>query len=412
LFYGWVIVAGVFLAQFFMTGFFTYGFPLLVDPVQREFDASVTQVQLGLSAGSLVGAVLAPVFGPLADRWSARGMILIGAVALIASLLLMSISTSVVWFSVVMATLISCANLLLGPITGSTIVSRWFAEARGRALGVAATGTSAGGAIIPLLFGSWIVSMGWRGALQALAVCVAILVVPLFVFAVKDDPSQAGLFPDGADSAPPATAASAAASRPWTTTEVLRSRSYWLISCSLGLLFVAYVGLLANLHKYATTLGVEVDSASLLISLIAVSGFVGKLIFGWAADRMSLRAGLWTAQALAATGVALFSLEPEFPVMLVAAVFMGLAAGGMLPVWGAMVAAAFGTASYGRVMGLIMPVISLFTFPGPILAATSMDVTGSYQLALRGFVVAIVAASILLVPLRLETTRDDGGATA
>jgi MFS family permease len=88
--------------------------------------------------------------------------------------------------------------------------------------------------------------------------------------------------------------------------------------------------------------------------------------------------------------------------MLAASILMGLAAGGMLPVWGAMVAAAFGVASYGRVMGLIMPVIAMFSFPGPVLAATSMDATGSYQLAMRGFVVAIASAALLLLPLRLE----------
>lgn len=86
--------------------------------------------------------------------------------------------------------------------------------------------------------------------------------------------------------------------------------------------------------------------------------------------------------------------------MLLAAGLMGLAAGGMLPVWGAMVAAAFGVASYGRVMGLIMPIISVCTFPGPILAATSMDRTGSYTLAFQAFVGSIGLAALLLLPLR------------
>ena len=36
MYYGWLIVAGAFLAQFFITGFFTYGFPLMVVPVEME----------------------------------------------------------------------------------------------------------------------------------------------------------------------------------------------------------------------------------------------------------------------------------------------------------------------------------------------------------------------------------------
>lgn len=407
MFYGWVIVVGVFLAQFFMIGFFSYGFPLLVDPVQKEFGASVTQVQLGISIGALVGAVAAPILGPLVDRWSARGMIIIGALLLISALLLMSISTGVYQFVAVFSTVLCGANMLLGPITGSTLVSRWFDATRGRALGIAATGTSVGGAVMPLLLGSWIASLGWRGGLQMLAACVAVVVVPILVFGIRNHPSDKGLFPDGATSAPVAST-SGHATRVWTTSSILQNPSYWLIGSSLGLLFLSYVGVLSNLHKYATELGVDVNSASALISTIAAAGFVGKLIFGWAADRISLRVGLWLAQGLAAAGIAILSFEPGYSTMALAATLMGLAAGGMMPVWGAMVAAAFGTASYGRVMGLIMPVIAIFTFPGPILAAWSMDATESYQLALRGFVVVIAAAAAMLIPLRLATEEPPG----
>ena len=38
---------------------------------------------------------------------------------------------------------------------------------------------------------------------------------------------------------------------------------------------------------------------------------------------------------------------------------MGLAAGGILPVWGALMAAIFGVANVGRSMGLQAPIISL-----------------------------------------------------
>jgi MFS family permease len=240
-----------------------------------------------------------------------------------------------------------------------------------------------------------------------LAACVAVAVVPILIFGIRNHPSDLGLFPDGATSEPIASS-SGQATRVWSTSEVLRNPSYWLIGSSLGLLFLSYVGVLSNLHKYATELGVDVKSASALISMIAAAGFVGKLIFGWVADLISLRVGLWLAQALAATGIAILSIEPAYPTMVVAAILMGLAAGGMLPVWGAMVAAAFGVASYGRVMGLIMPVIAVCTFPGPILAARSMDATDSYELAMRGFVLAIAVAAAMLIPLRLDADTRPG----
>ena len=261
LFYGWVIVVGIFVVQFFMVGFFTYGFPLLVDPVQKDFDSSVTDVMLGISIGGLTGAVMSPLVGPLVDKWSARGLIVIGTLSLAASLYLMSICQGIYQFAAVLAVLMAAANVLVGPITGSTLVARWFSASRGRALGIAATGTSVGGLIVPFLLENSIASMGWRGALQLLAVCIIVLVLPLMIFGLRDHPSDMGLHPDGAEAAE-STAVAAPVSREWTTGEVLRSPSFWLIGVSLGLLFLAYVGVLANLHKYATELGIEAGNAT------------------------------------------------------------------------------------------------------------------------------------------------------
>lgn len=410
MFYGWVIVAAVFTAQMFMVGFWTYGFPLLVDPVQKEFGASVADVQLGLSAGGILAAVMAPLLGPIVDRWSARGMASIGAVMLVAGFLLMSFSPGVYAFAAAVAIVLNSANVLLGPITGSTLVSRWFTMTRGRALGIAATGTSVGGLLIPLLLDSLIASMGWRGSLRVLAGCVVVMVVPLVTFGLRDYPSDKGLHPDGAD-APASSAGAGISGRVWTAGEVIRNPAYWLIGCCLGLLFMAYTGTLANLHKYATELGVDAAGATRLISVIAVMGFIGKLIFGWAADRVGMRVGLWTAIVLTALGIGTLSLEPSYFGMLVGAALLGLAAGGMLPVWSGMIGEAFGVASFGMVMGLMMPIITVFAAPAPTIAGLSFDQTQSYALAMQCFVAALVVAAALLVPLKLSQSEVKSNAT-
>lgn len=404
MFYGWLIVVDIFIVQLIMVGFYTYGFPLLVDPVQKEFGSSVTDIMLGISIGGVAGAAISPLVGLLVDRWSARGLIIIGSLLLVAALFLMSTCQGIYQFAATVALILSAANVLVGPITGSALISRWFNATRGRALGIAATGTSVGGLVVPLILEHSIGSMGWRGALQLLAACVVVLVLPLMIFGLSDRPSDKGLHPDGVEPAV-STTSTAPVSRDWNTAEVLRSAAFWLIGASLGLLFLAYVGVLANLHKYATELGIEVGAATRLIHTIALTGFIGKLVFGWAADRISLRVGLWLAQGLAATGIAILSLEPGYTTMLLAASLMGLAAGGMLPVWGAMIAAEFGVASYGRVMGLMMPVIAGFVVPGPILAARSLDMTGSYSTALQGFVGVLVVGAMLLIPLRRATEQ-------
>lgn len=405
MFYGWWIVAAAFIVQFFMVGFFTYGFPLLVEPVQKEFDASVTQILLGVSLGAPIGAFASPFVGPLVDKWSARGLVIIGALSLTLGLGCMSLAQSATQFVVAMGLLLGIANLMLGPMTATTLVARWFHTSRGFALGISATGTSVGGIFVPMLVTGLVDSMSWREALQALSLMCALIVVPMAAFVLRNHPSDLGLYPDGADAPIVVPGAPAIPSDARTTGEILRTPAFWLIGCSLGFLFMAYVGVLTNLGKYAAALDVAPQQATALLSTIAGAGFVGKILFGWVADRVSLRLELWAAQALAIVGITLLSLEPPYLVMVLAAALMGLAAGGMLPVWGAMIGAAFGLESFGRVMGLMMPVITVFNVPGPLVAAASMDVTGSYGLALQGFVVALVIAAALLIPLSLPDHR-------
>ena len=79
MYYGWLIVAGAFIAQFFVTGFFTYGFPLMVIPVEAEFGVSRTEVMYGITWATGLGLLISPLVGTLADKWSIRGLMAIGA---------------------------------------------------------------------------------------------------------------------------------------------------------------------------------------------------------------------------------------------------------------------------------------------------------------------------------------------
>jgi MFS family permease len=405
MFYGWWIVIGVFFAQLFVTGFFVYGFPLLVVPVQAAFGATREQVMWGMSGAGLVGLVIPPVAGYLVDKWSARGLMIIGVVTLALAFEAMALSQSVIQFGLSLALVLSIPNALLGPVTGSTLVSRWFIASRGRALGYAAVGTSVGGIVVPIWLQYWISAADWRVGLHSLAILTLSLVLPFAVFAIRDHPSDKGLAPEGSGDGGDASDAgdSSASGETWSTLEILRNVPFWLISVCLGLLFMVYTAVMSNLHAYASDLGVSGADATTLISVIAVCGFVGKIAFGYAADRISLRVGLWGAQALAGSGILILSLEPSYPLMLFAAVLMGLAAGGMLPVWGAIIAAIFGTRSYGQVMGMTMPDIGILVMPGFVIAGRLRDTMGDYVLALQLFAGLLVVSAAVLLPLKLET---------
>ena len=186
---------------------------------------------------------------------------------------------------------------------------------------------------------------------------------------------------------------------------IIKNPHFWWIGLSLGLLFASYSSTLANLSPYAMNLGLGEDRASSLIMSVAIFGLIGKLLFGMAADRISLRLGLWIAQGIVVLALVVLSLEPDYEFMLVGTSLLGLAAGGMLPIWGAMMAHVFGLASYGRAMGMMGPLITLCIMPSFPIMGRLFDQTGNYTSAFHLFIGAVVVAAFLLIPVRLDSAK-------
>ena len=123
-----------------------------------------------------------------------------------------------------------------------------------------------------------------------------------------------GCKPEGLP-AGPASAAPAKVSF-LSTPEVLRQPAFWIVSVCLALFLGAYSGMLFSVPKFAGDLGADAMARSNVTIALTVSGLIGKLVFGWAADRIPLKVGLWTAIGLTVGSVSLMTSEPEYPVLL------------------------------------------------------------------------------------------------
>jgi MFS family permease len=398
MFFGWYIVAGTFFSQMVVVGFFTYSVSLLLPLVREEFGVTMEQVMYSLTAGTFAGMVLMPVAGVLFDRYAARWIMAAGAVFLAGGLWAMANVSSVTQFILAFGVTMAAGNAFTGSLASQTTISRWFTISRGRALGIAAIGTSVGGIAIPALMTWWILAFGWRGSLENMAWVVLIILFPLLVLTIRGRPSDIGQLPEEGG---PNTGTTIDMPE-LTLPDIVRQPGYWYIGLTLGLLFSVYSATLANITPYATGLSASAAQASTLIMTVAVMGLVGKLAFGMAADKLNLKVGLWLSMALVFIALILLASEPGYPIMLLATSLLGLATGGMLPVWGAMMARVFGLISYGRAMGLMGPLITLLVMPGFAVAGRLYDATGGYALCFYIFAAVTAMATLLLAPLKLE----------
>ena len=398
---GYKIIIGGFAAQFFSVGFFTYSVSLFFPMIISELDSDIAEIMFGPTFATIIGLVAMPIAGILLDRYSIRLIMILGSAFFAAGLWSLAKISSATQFILVFGITMSIANCLVGSMSSSTLISRWFAENRGRALGLSAAGTSIGGIALPAIFAFLINFYGWRTTLELFSASILLILLPIILFTVRDKPTpqkkQVDLIRVDSKSL------SIKSSAEMTTRDFISNPNFWYLGISLGILFSGYSAILANLTPYAIDLGADTKDASFFIMIIAINGLLGKLLFGFAADKFPLRSCLVVAQILVLLGFVILASMPSFSIICLACVVLGLSTGGMLPVWGALMAKLFGLRYYGRATGLMAPIITICVIPGYSVMGVLYSTSGDYQLSLYLFCISLIIGIALLIPLKVNS---------
>ena len=200
IFYGWWIVAAsttVLTTQ----GVLFYGFGILFPSILEEFHWSRALTSSVYSFQVCTNALFILLTGYLVDRYSPRLIISLSAILLGLGMFLSSLTQEIwhlyLFFGVFVG--ISLSATYVPPIT---VVTRWFEEKRGLALGITVTGIGIGGLFCSPVLNWLIQSHGWRAALQVLGVSLGLLT---FLAAIPfiGSPAEKGLQPYGREKPPP-----------------------------------------------------------------------------------------------------------------------------------------------------------------------------------------------------------------
>ncbi|PPE75543.1 MFS transporter [Solimonas fluminis] len=400
IFQGWWIVAAGFVCTALLIGSTTYSFGLFVAPLSTEFGLSRANANIGFMALLLGFAVWAPLVGRLLDRRPARQVIVGGGMLFAAGFVLMGLSHSPTTMALLVLGPVSIGTLAAGALAANTIAARWFLRQRGRALGVLAVATSAGGFLMPPLVAFLMQGLGWRPALMVQGLFVGLVIAALGWLLMRDRPSDLGLTPDG-QPLPQAGQGPAAGGEIWTLGKLLRTRNFWLLSCGAGILLGADQALLSSLIPYGTDAGLTLPQASLLVSTLTFSAILGKLAIGALADRHDKRLLFCAVAACNFAFLVILLLSPGYTTLLIACSIIGLAIGGTYPLWTTLAADCFGTASFGSVLGGMNLLMVPFSIVAVRYIGEVFDRSGSYDIALMTFMGTAVLSTVLILALRL-----------
>ena len=393
IFYGWWIV-GAFFFTLFMSAGIGATHTVFFKWISGDFGWSRTSFSTVLSINVILGSLVAPVWGRLVDRKGARIVVPIGVVLVGSSLLLLSTMQSLFQaylFYILLA--VSAGGITLIPI--SSAISQWFVRRRGMAMGITLAGVSIGGMALAPLAG-WIVnSFGWRTGYRLYGVAIWILLIPLLLFILRRHPRDLGLLPDGDVPREPSrieTAPDISDRKPDVSVDkpedlslkqAIKTPTFWLIAVGFLLPMFAGRALLIHLVPILTDSGISAKTSASVYGLTVGLSIVGRLGFGYAADKFSIRGLFAICYFIEAVGIfCLLGLGSLGNAALIGFVIIfGMSFGGGMSLSPLLIGKCFGITFMGEIFGALGIAAMLGGAVGPIFAGNIYDRFGNYHFA-------------------------------
>ena len=400
-FYGWVVVGCTMCSSVVRQTAAVATLSIFLVPMTDEFGWSRAGISGAVSLGGVLGALMAPLIGPLFDRHGSRALLVASAVAVSGCCVALAGTQGLLWFYVAF----SISRMMFSApfeIGTTSAVTKWFVRRRARAMSLLIMSTGVGLTVLPLVVAVAIAVAGWRtGWLTLAAIAIVFGVIPQWFLLVRR-PEDIGLRPDGAAHGPEAPGSQA---RPPTADEVsftrsraLRTSTLWLLMAYTLLVFPVQAGVSLHQAPHLIERGISPAVAATIVSTFSLAGALSSLLFGQLGDRVPVRGALAASATLLALG-AVTMRGVDGPLLgYVSAVLFGAGIGGILTMIPVAWANYFGRAHFGAIRGITLPAQVGGQAMGPLAAGVLHDLTGSYSSGLAAFaVLSLLAAGLALV---------------
>ena len=398
-YYGWFIISLCFLTTLTSAGVRSSP-SVLIHPLEAEFGWSRTMIASAVSMNLLLFGVAAPVSGWLIDRIGPRMMMLGSLTILIVGVSGTMMMTEFWQFFLVWGIIVGIGAGGVGSVLTATVGNRWFVARRGLALGILGSASSTGQIIFLPLFMAMITYAGWRQGSMALIV-VAVILLPLIFLFMRDDPSEVGLEPYGADDPNAARAGNKASLRGMpakhatiTAREVVTSPTFWLLCSSFFVCGGTANGLIGtHLIPHEIEIGIPQIAAAGLLGLMGALNMVGTIFSGWMVDKVQPQKWLALVYALRGCSLLLLPFVRDYVGLVVFAIIYGLDWFATVPPSMAITADTFGRQNVGKVYGWIFMSHQIGAAIMASAAGAVRTHLGNYDIAFfAGGIIAMIAA--------------------
>ena len=374
-----------------------YAWSIFVAPLEKEFGWNRAQTSWIFTVAIFVFGLSFVLAGRLQDKLGPFVISVIGAVLLAAAFILASFTTTLAWSIATLGVVLGLGNGF-GYATPIPVLSKWFPDKRGLAVGFAVAGYGAGSALIGLFGPGLLKSYGWRGTFVALGLTyfVSCLVA---AFLLKNP--VPGWKPAGWAPAPQSKVV--ATTYDYTPGEMVRTKQFplmWIAYClgaSAGLMTIS------QLIPFAKSVGLPATAATLALLIAAFGNATGRILSGAISDKIGRLQTLRLMILISALSMPLIANVKSLTLVYVMIIVVYYCFGTLLSVFPSTTADFFGTKNLGINYGWVFTAYAVAGIVGPMIGGYMFKTYNNYTVAFyTAGVLAVVAFGAILLAHRPE----------
>jgi MFS family permease len=382
---GALVIGTLFLTLGLLYGIW-YSYSVFLVALIDHFSWSRSITAGAMSVFIVAHGLFGPFAGRLVEQFGPSRLMMAGSVVMAGGLLLTS-QINHWWQLYISFGVISAVGLgACGWVPSVILAERWFPNKVGTALGIVTSGIGVGiFAIVPLT-NYLIETIQWRGAFQALALTVILVIWPAALFILRLPTGQGGSSEtaDGAAECEHSQSSSALQNH-WTVSSAVRSRSFRF--CVLAFFSGGCLSQLLILHQFAFMVdhGVTKTVGSIIVGIIGVVSIPGKIIWGAMSDRIGRELTYTFALSCTLLSVIVLSFvgaAPGLVLPVIFAVLLGIGYSANAPIIPSVARDIFAGPRFPSIFGTLSMFAAMGGATGSWLGGYLFDLSGSYQLML------------------------------
>jgi MFS family permease len=351
----WLMATLAFVTCFVVFGV-VYSFGAFFKPMAAEFGTSRATTSAVFAITAAAYNLLGVIGGHLSDRFGPRPVVIAGAVAIGIGLF----STSYIdrlWLIYLTYGLGIGIGVALTYVPMLAVVGGWFSQRRNTAMGVAVSGIGCGTLLFAPLAAWLIQRYGWRETYAFLAVYASLsLAICGLLAEPPPDPIRTGQL------------------HLW---RAARTPNFGRLYMSSVLISVSIYTPFVYLPDFAQSLGIPEIRAASLVGFIGAASIGGRIALGTIADRTGIIPLYKLSTIILALSYVLWIVSHSYSLLVMFALAMGAAYGGLVALSPAVVAELFGVAGLGSMLGALFTSSAISSLAGPPLVGVLIDYTGS-----------------------------------